>query len=129
MSQIKIYGLKSQMAPIRDRLSDTLHDCIVEAFQYPENKRAHRFFYMDTEDFFFPEGRTDKYTIIEIILFEGRTVATKKNLYRLIFERFKTRLNIEVNDVEIILIETPVHDWGIRGYPADELSFDYKIAV
>ncbi|MPR34169.1 tautomerase family protein [Salmonirosea aquatica] len=129
MSQIKIYGLRSHLAPIKRQLSDVLHSCVVEAFQYPENKRAHRFFELDPADFYYPEGRTDRYTIIEISLFEGRSISAKKNLYRLLFERFEKELSISPNDLEITLSETPPHYWGIRGKPGDELSLDYSIAV
>jgi phenylpyruvate tautomerase PptA (4-oxalocrotonate tautomerase family) len=129
MSQIKIYGLRNALIPKRERLSNLLHACVVEAFSYPQDKRAHRFFYLDKEDFYVPEGRTDQYTLIEISLFEGRSVESKKNLYRLIFERFESELQIAPNDVEITLTETPLYNWGIRGKPADELILNYKISV
>lgn len=129
MSQIKIYGLRAHLQSKRELLSDTLHACIAEAFQYPLNKRAHRFFYLDQEDFFYPEGRSEQYTIIEISLFEGRSIASKKNLYSLIFERFEQELKIAPNDVEITLTETPLYNWGLRGLPADELVLDYKVQV
>lgn len=129
MSQIKIYGLRPHLESQRKRLSDTLHSCIVEAFLYPENKRAHRFFYLEKDDFYYPEGRSEQYTIIEISLFEGRSIEAKKALYRLIFERFENVLGISQNDVEITLTETPLHNWGIRGKPADELVLDYKVQV
>lgn len=129
MGQIKIYGLKEHLTPIRNEVSDTLHSCVVDAFRYPENKRAHRFFYLDPEDFFYPEGRSNQYTIIEISLFEGRTVISKKHLYQLIFERFEKEFNISPNDIEITLTETPLYNWGIRGKPADELILNYKISV
>lgn len=129
MSQIKIYGSRSALFPIRQELSETLHSCIVKAFKYPENKKAHRFFYLDEGDFLYPEGRTDRYTIIEISLFEGRSIETKKRLYRLIFESFEKVLGIGPNDIEITLTETPAHNWGIRGMAGDELALDYKITV
>ena len=129
MGQIKIYGLKEHLTPIRNKVSDTLHSCVVDAFRYPKNKRAHRFFYLDPEDFFYPEGRSNQYTIIEISLFEGRTVISKKHLYQLIFERFEKEFNISPNDIEITLTETPLYNWGIRGKPADELILNYKISV
>ena len=127
MSQIKIYGLRPHLTSQRKKLSDTLHSCIVEAFKYPENKRAHRFFYMDEEDFYYPEGRSTQYTIIEIFLFEGRSIEAKKTLYKLIFERFENELNISPNDVEITLIETPLYNWGIRGKSGDELILNYNV--
>ncbi|WP_439585872.1 tautomerase family protein [Dyadobacter bucti] len=102
---------------------------MVEALNYSENKRAHRFFYLDEGDFYYPEGRTRQYTIIEISLFEGRSIAAKKALYQLIFERFEQNLNILPNDVEITLTETPLHNWGIRGKSGDELVLGYPLAV
>ena len=129
MSQIKIYGYTSSLQPIRQQFSDILHSCIVDAFQYPQNKRAHRFLYLDHGDFYYPEGRSERYTIIEICLFEGRSIETKKHLYQLIFQRFEDQLGISPDDIEITLIETPRHNWGIRGKSGDELVLDYKVEL
>lgn len=129
MGQIKIYGLRQHLSPIREALSNVVHSCVVDAFAYPESKRAHRFFYLEPEDFFYPEGRSEKYTIIEITLFEGRSIEAKKVLYNLFFERFRQLLGITPVDVEIVLYETPRHNWGIRGKAGDELELDYKISV
>ena len=129
MGQVKIYGIREHLIPIRNKVSDVLHSCIVEAFKYPENKRIHRFFYLDEEDFFYPQERSNRYTIIEISLFEGRSVESKKHLYQLIFNRFDTELAITANDIEITLTETPLHNWGIRGKSGDELVLDYKVSM
>ena len=80
MSQIKIYGLRAHLAPIRARLSDVVHSCVVDALKYPKDKRAHRFFLLDREDFFYPEGRSEAYTILEISMITGRSVEAKKKL-------------------------------------------------
>lgn len=74
-------------------------------------------------------NRSDNYTIIEISLFEGRTVAAKKKFYALVYERCQTQIGIESVDLEIVLTETPRHNWGIRGVPGDELGLDYKVEV
>ena len=129
MGQVKIYGIREHLMPIRNKVSDVLHSCIIEAFKYPENKRIHRFFYLGEEDFFYPQERSNKYTIIEISLFEGRSVESKKDLYQLIFNRFETELGITANDIEITLTETPLHNWGIRGKSGDELVLDYNVSV
>ena len=68
-------------------------------------------------------------SIIEISLFEGRSVTSKKDLYQLIFNRFEQELGITPNDVEITLTETPFHNWGIRGKSGDELTLHYKVSV
>src|SRR5690349_8896926 len=129
MAQIKIYGLKSHLRPIQQKLSDVLHSCIVDKLQYPVEKRAHRFIALDPEDFIYMLDRSEAYTIIEISMFEGRTVETKKALIHAIFERFEAELGIKPQDVEITIFETPRHNWGIRGKTGDELALNYKVEV
>lgn len=129
MSQIKIYGLKQSLDPIKAKLSDVVHSCVVDALDFPEDKRFHRFFPLDTSDFYFPSERTTKYTIIEISMFEGRSVEAKKHLIRLLFERIHQQLDILPQDLEITITETPKHNWGLRGMPGDEIKLNYKVEV
>jgi phenylpyruvate tautomerase PptA (4-oxalocrotonate tautomerase family) len=131
MSQIKIYGIRSQLDPIKHQLSDLIHSCVVDALQYPQHKRAHRFFPLDPSDFYYPPepSRTDRYTIIEISMFEGRSTEAKKQLIRLLFERSEKQLNISNQNLEITIFETPKHNWGFRGLPGDEHSLDYRVNV
>lgn len=114
---------------MRDRLSDVLHGCVVDAFGLPADKRFHRFIYLDDGDFIYPDDRSRRYTIIEIQLFEGRSVEAKKRLIRLVYERFERDLDIAAADIEINMIESPKHNWGIRGVPADELALNYTVKV
>lgn len=129
MGQVKVFGLKSNINAIKTKLSDIIHSCVVDALQYPEDKRFHRFFPLDKEDFYFSKDRTDNYTIIEISMFEGRTTEAKKKLINLLFERVQGELSIAPTDVEITIFETPKCNWGIRGLPGDELTLDYKVNV
>ena len=129
MSQIKIYGLRKNLDPIKAELSDVIHSCVVDALHFPPDKRAHRFFPLDPSDFYYPSGRTTKYTIIEISMFEGRSVATKKHLIRILFKRIQQHLNILPQDLEITITETPKHNWGFRGMPGDEIELNYKVEV
>lgn len=127
MAQFKIYGHAESLAGKRQQISDVLHQASVGVLGLPADKRFHRFIALDEESFIYPDSRSGNYTIIEGILFEGREVETKKRFYRALFEGFETVLGIEANDLEIVLIETPRHDWGIRGLPGDELNLDYKV--
>ena len=68
---IRVYGLRQNLDPIKAKLSDVINGCMVDALSFPTDKRAHRFIPMDAEDFYYPEGRTDAYTVIEISLMEG----------------------------------------------------------
>ena len=129
MSQIKIYGLREHLDPVKARLSDAIHSCVVDALSFPQDKRAHRFFPLDPEDFYYPAGRTERYIIVEISMFEGRSVAAKKNLIRLLFERAQGELGLNPADLEITITETPKHNWGFRGQPGDEIGLNYKVEV
>src|SRR5580765_1072993 len=100
MAQVKIYGIRSHLDPIKRQLSDAIHSCVVDALQYPPDKRAHRFFPLDAGDFFYPDGRTDRYTIVEISMFEGRSVEAKKQLIRLLFERVARDCGVSPTDFE-----------------------------
>jgi len=129
MSQVKIYGVRSHLRPILGRVSDVVHSCVVDALQYPQDKRAHRFILLEPEEFYYPAGRTEKYTILEFSMFEGRTVEAKKALIRLLFERFESELGVGPNDLEMTIFETPRHNWGFRGLPGDEHSLNYRVEV
>lgn len=129
VAQIKIYGVRERLNPVKEELSEVIHSCVVEAFGLPVDKKFHRFFPMNREDFYFPDGRTDRYTVIEISIFEGRTVEAKKQLIRLLFERIQHALHISSRDVEITIFETPQHNWGIRGLPGDELTLGYQVNI
>ena len=129
MSQIKIYGLRATLKPMKKELSDVIHKCIVESLKYPQNKRAHRFINLEKEDFFYPEGRTERYIIIEIMMITGRTVATKKKLMKMLFKEINEQLNISLLDIEICIVESPACNWGFRGFIGDEVELNYEIEV
>jgi len=131
MAQIKVFGIAEHLNPIKARLSDTIHACVVEALQFPRDKRAHRFFPMDRSDICIPsgQGRTDRYTIIEISMFEGRTLETRKALIRLLFTRIAEQCGRAPHEIEVTITETPRHNWGFRGLPGDEVGLSYTINV
>jgi len=129
VAQIKVYGIDSHLNPIKEQLSDVIHSCVVEALVFPEDKRFHRFFPMKEEDIFYPSSRSRAYTIIEVMMIEGRTVETKKRLIRLLFERIRKELGIQAVDIEVVIQEAPAYQFGFRGMTGDEMLLDYKVEV
>ena len=129
MAQIKIYGLGTHLNGIKPVLSDVIHACVVETLKFPVKKRFHRFFPMKREDFYFPEDRSDAYTIIEVMMLEGRSKETKKKLIQMLFSQIENQLGIAPNDVEIVITEVPAHCFGFRGMCADEIALEYKVEV
>jgi 4-oxalocrotonate tautomerase family enzyme len=129
MSQVKVFGLRESLATHREKLSRAIHDAIVSALAFPIDKRFQRFIALEREEFVFPSDRSEHYTIIEISMFEGRTIEAKKALIRALFENIERDVGIRPHDIEITIFETPKHNWGIRGMPADELTLNYKVNV
>lgn len=129
MAQVKIYALQLSLERVRSKLSDAIHQSVMDAFQYPVEKRFHRFIPLEREDFIFPADRSTDYLIIEISIFEGRSAEAKKQLIEMLFENINSMTGISPQDVEITLFETPRSHWGIRGMPGDELSLNYKVDV
>jgi hypothetical protein len=94
MGQIKIFGLAQELNRHKDKMSEVIHSCIVDGLKFPPDKKFQRFFPMDSDNFYFPEGRTEKYTIIEVSVFEGRSTEAKKEFIGLVYKRFREQLDI-----------------------------------
>ena len=126
---IKVYGLEDRLNPIKHEMSDVLQACMNGVLGLPKDKRAHRFFPMKRDDFFYPAGRSDAYTVIEINMIAGRSKQTQKRLIMAIFSAFEKTLGIANIDVEITIAEQPAHCWGFRGITGDDAALNYKINV
>jgi phenylpyruvate tautomerase PptA (4-oxalocrotonate tautomerase family) len=127
---IVIYGIKEKLNPIKLKLSQVIHKSMQQILGMPEDKRAHRFIPMDKSDFFYPGGRSDSYTVIEINMMAGRKIETKKTLIKSLFTEIESALSIEPIDIEIIIKEQAQHCWGFRGITGDEVTdLSYKIEM
>ncbi len=125
---IVVYGIKENLNPVKAKMSDLIHQSMQSVLGMPEDKRAHRFIPMDKSDFYYPGGRSDNYTVIEINMMEGRKIETKKALIKSIFVAIESELNISPVDVEITIKEQPKHCWGFRGITGDEVA-DLKYSI
>ena len=127
---IVIYGIKEHLNPIKAQLSDVIHGCMQSVLGLPEDKRAQRFIPLDADDFYYPAGRSAAYTVIEINMMQGRTVATQKALINALFQQIELQVGILPIDIEITIKEQPAHCWGFRGMTGDEArDLKYKVNV
>lgn len=129
MVQVKVTGRVDSLNPIKAQLSDIIHQCLQDAIGTPKEKRFQRFYPLEADNFYYPDTCSSQYTIIEIVMFEGRSVTAKKHLTNLLFERIHQQLGMAIGDIEIAMFELPKHNWGIRGLPGDELVLDYVVDV
>ena len=127
---IVVYGIKEKLDPIKAMLSDVIHGCMQSVLGIPASKRAHRFVPLEKEDFYYPGGRSDAYTVIEINMMAGRKPETQKALIKSLFQEIENQLCIAPIDIEITIKEQAPYQWGFRGITGDEASdLNYKINV
>lgn len=129
MAQVKVYGLRETLAGTRPEWSRLIHAALVETLGLPPEKKFQRFIGLDAADFVYPADRSKAYTIIEISMFAGRAPETIKALLKRIMGEAQASLNVGANDIEITVLESPKHCWGIRGRTGDELALSYKVDV
>lgn len=127
---IVIYGIKEKLLPMRGKISDALQACLQAELGMPEDKRAHRFVPLDRENVYFPAGRSDAYTVIEINMMSGRKKETQKALIKAVFHRLENDVGLSPIDVEITIKEQEPFQWGFRGMTGDEAkNLNYKVDV
>lgn len=127
---IVVYGIKERLNPIKAKLSDVIHGCMQSVLGMPEDKRAHRFIPLDRDDFYYPGGRSDAYTVIEINMMAGRKPETQKALIKALFREIESQLSLAPIDLEITIKEQQPYQWGFRGMTGDEAKdLRYKVNV
>ena len=124
--------IRSQYTPAQETmLMEAVHGSIVEAFKVSPVHRnvsltvhaPHRFV-----------GRTDcpdpeRLTNISIFALPGRSVAAKRELYRLLVDRLRA-LGIPKACVLIRLHELPAENFGVRGgMPLCDVELGYPVNV
>jgi hypothetical protein len=108
---------------------DAIHAGIVETLHTPEDDKVLRLVEHPPEHFAIPGSAGERYTHIEITMFAGRTLATKRALYKAIVRNLEP-FGMSPKDVKIILVEVSAESVGMRGgIAACDLDIGYEIRV
>jgi hypothetical protein len=108
---------------------DAVQSVLREALKIPESDRTLRLIEHLPSHFAVPPGRGDRFTLVEITMFSGRSMDAKRTLYQAIVRNL-VPLGVPALDIKITLIETPPENWGLRGgMPASEIDLGFKIDV
>lgn len=129
MPLVRIEILEGRSVNERRQLLQAVHDALVEAFEIPDEDRTQRIVEYDPINFEIPPGKSERYTLIEITAFPGRSRTAKAALYEAIVRRLG-KLGIDAADVSVVIHEPVMENWGIRGgRPADEVDLGYRLDV
>ncbi len=129
MAHFKIYGREEHLREHHARISEIVHGAAVRTLQLPSDKQFHRFFPLAGWQFVAPADRSERYTILEIYMFTGRTKEVRKALLRALMDDLSAGLGLSPTDIEITIFESPRENWGIRGQHGDELVLNYKVEI
>lgn len=113
------------------RIIEAVQAALVEGFRIPEGDRCVRLISHEPHRFIAPTrlGQPERYTVVTVSAFHGRSLDAKRHLYQGIVSRL-AGLGIPADHVKIVLNEVARENWGLRGgIPASEIEFGFKIDV
>ena len=125
-----IIEVRRQYSPAEEeQLIAAAHAALMEGLKTPEWDRTIRLFTHEPHRFAVPPGRGERYTLIEIDLFSGRSMEAKRRLYQAMVHNLG-KLGIPADHIKVLLRESGAENWGIRGgVPASEVDLGFKVDV
>jgi phenylpyruvate tautomerase PptA (4-oxalocrotonate tautomerase family) len=99
------------------QISDTLHQCLVEAFAVPPDDRFQVFETLPARQRVFDThyksaGRSDDFIQFHIFAGRPRSKTQKQNLFRLLSTRLHTQPGIQPDDVMVIIQFNTADEWS-----------------
>jgi phenylpyruvate tautomerase PptA (4-oxalocrotonate tautomerase family) len=110
-------------------LLDAIHAAAVQALKVPDEDRTQILTEHPAEAFELPPGKGDRFTLVEVTMFAGRSADAKRRLSRAVVANLAGR-GVPASDVLIVLHEVPLESWGIRGgTPASDVDLGLEVGV
>ena len=112
-----------------EELFDAIDRALVAVLGVPPGDSLLRLHCHAPEMMRLPQGTDPRFALLEVSLFPGRSLATKRALYRALTDAVAA-LGVPPEAVTVMLSEVALDNWGIRnGQPASEVAFDFAIGV
>jgi phenylpyruvate tautomerase PptA (4-oxalocrotonate tautomerase family) len=132
MALARIEIVKGRSAQEKRQLLEAVHEALVAALKVPRGDPTLRVIEHDPADFELPtvpHRVSDRYTLIEITMFSGRSLEAKRELYVQIVRRLG-ELRVPATDITIVVLESPQENWGVQGgTPASEVDLGFTVEV
>lgn len=129
MPIVRIAGRKGRPPAAKRALLEAVHSALREALKIPEDDRTQILHEYAPEDFETPLTKTEKFVLVEITMFPGRSLEAKRHLYQAVVQNLGL-LGIAPEDLLIVLHEPAMENWCVRGgIPASEVDVGFKIDV
>ncbi|GAA5124168.1 tautomerase family protein [Haloechinothrix salitolerans] len=105
---------------------EAVRRALVGALQVSEDVPTVRLVEHSPENVIIPPQHSERYVIVEVTMFKGRTDRTKRRLYKYLVAELGA-FDIPASDVRIVIHEPPMENWSLDGIPATEADRDSAI--
>ena len=130
MPVVQIDVLHGHPVAHRRAILDGVHAALVECFKIPDQDRQQVLREHTADNFDRPPGKSDNFTVVQILAFPGRSREAKRALFAALVRNLQQAPGIDPRDVSVVLCEPPLDNWGIRGgQQASSLDLGFKIDV
>jgi phenylpyruvate tautomerase PptA (4-oxalocrotonate tautomerase family) len=121
--------LEGRTSAEKRALMEAVQRAIADTLKLPPQDRNLRLCVHGPGEWLLPEGKSDRYVLVEIALFTGRTPETKGKLFAAIVDALEG-LGVPRVDIFLRIIEQPRENFGIRGgVRADLVELGYQVKV
>jgi phenylpyruvate tautomerase PptA (4-oxalocrotonate tautomerase family) len=107
MPLVKIEIRKGKSSEYKKALLDGVHRALVQTIKILDHDRTQRLYELDADNFEAAPNKTDNITVIEIVMFKGRSIEAKKQLYKTIVNNLAENPGIKGDDIIIVLGRVP----------------------
>jgi phenylpyruvate tautomerase PptA (4-oxalocrotonate tautomerase family) len=131
MALARIEILEGRTAEEKRALVRDVAAALSEALRTPPGDPSVRLAEYPRAHFSLPyrDRHSDRYTLIEVTMFAGRSMETKRRLYEAIVRRLDA-LGVPPSDVLIVLHEQAMQNWAVDGdTPASEVDVGFKVDI
>ena len=115
MPLVKIEVIKGHTNEYKKTFLGAVHDALELALGIPDWDRFQRLYEIDSEYFELSNEKTDKFCIIELTIFPGRSKEIKGEIIKEVTRLLGEHLNIMPSDIFIIINDPPLENWGLGG--------------
>ena len=108
---------------------EAIHQAVVQTFRTPNDEPLARLIEHPASNYLTPFSAGERFTRIEIVLFKGRSLEAKRELYRAMVRNLHP-FDVPPEDVKVVLLETTTENVGFRsGHAACDLDLGYALQV
>jgi phenylpyruvate tautomerase PptA (4-oxalocrotonate tautomerase family) len=111
MPLVKIEIIEGKSSDYKNAIMNALKQSIIQTLNVTEYDIFQRLLEFKAEDLQIPPDKSHNVTLIEIILYKGRSYNIKKDLYTAIMENLIINPGINKSDLIIVLMESNKENW------------------